>query len=179
MKHTDIPRRSFSALAAHGVLALAGLICAASAHAQVLGSEELAPELTTPPPPSFSTEKLIFLGYRTNSSLRIGVDPDTLSIGKDDIVRYVVVSLKPSGPPSAQYEGIRCRSAETKVYGRFNEDSGWSLVQDPPWRSLFDPVPSRHALLLARGGICASASANTSVRRMIADLRGVENLSLP
>lgn len=156
------------------MLALLGLLAWPSAQAQQLLAEELAPELPTPAPPAFNLKKLIFLPGSSNASVRVGVDPATLVIGKDDIVRYVVVAISEAGNTTAQYEGIRCRSAEAKVYARYNADSLWSLVKEPQWRSLFDASPSAHTLKLARGGVCASASANTTVQRMVEALQGGE-----
>lgn len=163
-----------TALRALAKVTLLCLLAYPSVQAQQLLAEELAPELPTPAPPAFNLQQLIFLPSNSNSSLRVGVDPATLVIGKDDIVRYVVVAISEAGNTTAQYEGIRCRSAEAKVYARYNADSLWSLVKEPQWRSLFDVSPSTHTFKLARGGVCASASANTSVARMVEALKGGE-----
>lgn len=143
----------------------------APAHAEPLFGEPL-PELAAPPPPSFSVQNLIALSGGSFSSLRLGIDPATLSLGSDGVVRYALVALPSSGKASGLYEGIRCATAEVKLYARFNADSGWVSVKDPQWQSLYETGPSKHSLRLARAGICAGASANSSVQQMIKDLQG-------
>jgi CNP1-like family len=174
MSRRPSARQDRTALRALAKVTLLCLLAWPSVQAQQLLAEELAPELPTPAPPAFNLQKLIFLPSNSNSALRVGVDPATLVIGTDDVVRYVVVAISQAGNTTAQFEGIRCRSAEAKVYARFNADSQWSLVKEPQWRSLFEPAPSNHTLQLARGGVCASASANTSVARMVEALKGGE-----
>ena len=87
-------------------------------------------------------------------SLRFGVDPATLVITTDGIVRYVKVAKNAAGSVSAMYEGIRCSSGKVKTYARFSTGVRWSAVRDPQWQALNDNLPSRHALALARQGAC-------------------------
>jgi len=145
------------------------------AHAQQLFGEP-QPELAAPAPPKFTANNLLLLDGGNFSSLQLGVDPTTLSLGRDGIVRYVLVTVSSNGNVSGLYEGIRCTTAENKLYARFNASAGWVSVEDPQWRSLYESGPSKHGLKLARAGICAGASANTSVEQMIKELRGEAKL---
>lgn len=111
-------------------------------------------ESQEPQAPTFSTDQLIPIEMPVYISVRMGVDPATFTVTPDGIVRYVVVAMNASGSTSAMYEGIRCASAEVKTYARYAPGGPWSPVPDPQWRGLFDNQPSRHALLLARQGLC-------------------------
>ncbi|MFZ4481919.1 MAG: CNP1-like family protein [Rhodoferax sp.] len=117
----------------------------------------------TPPPPAFEVKRLIPIDMPKYVSLRFGVDPATLSIAPDGIVRYVVVAISPTGSVTAMYEGIRCSAAEVKTFARYNTSAAnWSAVADPQWQRLNDNLPSKHALALAQQGLCEGRS--TAVR---------------
>jgi hypothetical protein len=88
-------------------------------------------------------------------SLKIGVDPATVSVGDDGVVRYVVVMRNAAGSVTAAYEGVRCTTDEVKTYARSNGMGGWTTVADPQWKSLTDNMPSRHAHAITRQGACS------------------------
>lgn len=118
-------------------------------------------EVDVPTPPSFNRDKLIPVTMPPYVTLRFGVDPATLTITDDGVIRYVMVaqSLGGSGTFSAMYEGIRCAAGEFKTYARFNASGQWAPVSNPQWRPLNDNNTSKHALALARQGACDGRSA--------------------
>lgn len=122
-----------------------------------------------PAPPPLRTEGLIRIDM-PQSNLRFGVDPASVSLGSDGVVRYVVVASSNSGAVNAFYEGIRCSTAEVRLYARHNPDSGWVLLSDGEWRSLHQSLPSRHSLVLARTGVCAGGAPNQSTTQIVRDL---------
>ncbi len=119
-------------------------------------------ESEAPQAPTFNKDRLLPLDMPHYVTLKFGVDPATLVITPDGIVRYVVVASNASGSISAMYEGIRCATGEVKTYARFSSSGKWSPVQNPQWRRLNDNVPSRHAQALASQGVCESASIAAS-----------------
>jgi len=130
-------------------------------------------EIEAPPPPAFNKDKLIPIDMPKYVSMRFGVDPATLVISPDGVVRYVVVASNEAGSISAMYEGIRCSTGEFKSYGRLASTGQWSLFKEPQWRDMYDPsLPSRHAKALARQGVCdgMALSAN-SVATIIKSLK--------
>lgn len=144
------------------------------AQAQVYAFEDPADwkEIETPPPPAFDVKKLITFEVSPNSQLVYGVDPATISISpKDGIVRYVMVASNASGASNVMYEGIRCTTGEFKTYARYSSDGKWTHVSKPEWRSLFDNMPSKHALRFARAGACDSAAPATSVDTLVRRLK--------
>ncbi len=150
---------------------LALLALASSASAQLLFGDADWQEGTAPPPPTFNQSALVPFDGPVNSPLTFGVDPTTLQIGKDGVVRYVVVATSPSGTVNAMYEGIRCASAQVKTYARHNPSSGWNAVQMPEWRSLYGSAPSNHSLRLATQGVCTGAAPASSVTNIVRALR--------
>ena len=131
-------------------------------------------EVDVPTPPSFNKDKLIPVTMPPYVTLRFGVDPATLTITDDGVIRYVMVaqSLGGSGTFSAMYEGIRCAAGEFKTYARFNASGQWASVSNPQWRPLNDNNTSKHALALARQGACDGRSARArSVQSIVSALK--------
>ncbi|MDD4944117.1 MAG: CNP1-like family protein, partial [Rhodoferax sp.] len=69
-------------------------------------------------PPAFSAAHLVAIDMPHYVSLKFGVDPATLSITPDGIVRYVMVAQNATGSVNAMYEGIRCATGQVKTYAR-------------------------------------------------------------
>ncbi len=129
-------------------------------------------ETEVPPPPAFDVKKLVVFDVSPNSQLVYGVDPATIQISeKDSLVRYVMVATSASGARNAMYEGIRCSTGEFKTYARASLDGKWSHAKDPQWRSLFDNMPSKHALRFAKAGACDSAAPPPSVDALVSRLK--------
>ena len=121
-------------------------------------------------PTTLRTTDLIAVPY-PGSELRIGVDPQSLSIGADGVMRYVMVARSASGTLNAAYEGVRCDTGEVKVYARHYPDSGWKAVTSPAWQSLLAGAAQRHALAIARNGLCNTDGRKRSVAEVLRDLR--------
>ena len=142
------------------------------AAAQLVTQDPDWKESDAPAPPPFSQTKLIPLHMPPYVSLKFGIDPQTLSITPDGIARYVVVATNASGSMTAMYEGIRCATGEVKTYARFNSGGEWDPVKEPKWLDWAGKQPSKHALVLARQGLCDGASTTgQSVADMVKALK--------
>lgn len=127
-------------------------------------------EEAIPAPPAFAVDKLIAIDMPPYVSLQVGVDPETIVVGGDGVVRYVIVMRNATGNTSAVYEGIRCVTDEVKTYARQGTSGSWTLLENPVWKSVSDNMPSRHAQAFARQGGCQSRLA-TSKREIIEALK--------
>ena len=114
------------------------LLLAASLGAHAQGKVEVAEwkEVEAPPPPAFDASRVLPFEVSAMSSLKFGIDPQTLSIGKDGILRYVMVATNSSGAMNAMYEGIRCSTGEYKTYARYYPGSGWNKASSAQWQPL-------------------------------------------
>ena len=125
-------------------------------------------EDTVPPPPVYSTSRLIDIEMPHSASVRMGIDPDTIRINHDTgIVRYVVVARGPSAV-NATYEGIRCATGEYRVYARQVQGNPWTPSGEDDWKGMRGQtsVMVQHPFRLARDGICIG----TGVRQTVADI---------
>ena len=141
---------------------LALILWASAASAQLVTLDPDWKESDTPAPPTFSPARLIPLDMPPYVSLKFGIDPNTLAITPDGIVRYVVVATNASGSMTAMYEGIRCATGEFKTYARFNSSGEWDPINEPKWLELTGNQPSKHALAFARQGACESKATTAS-----------------
>jgi CNP1-like family len=150
----------------------AGLVAIAfAAQAQLAADQPDWKEREVPPAPAFSQTGLIPLESPADSGLKFGIDPKTVVVAPEGVVRYVVVATSRSGAVNAMYEGVRCATSEFRVYARFNPGGGWAPVTSTDWKSMYAPAPSRHTLAIARAGVCKGNAPNLSVEHIVRDLR--------
>jgi len=116
-------------------------------------------EEAPPAPPVFSKDALVKIDMPPHVSLKVGVDPSTIVVGPDGVVRYVIVMVNSSGSVNAVFEGIRCASDEVKTYARWSSAGSWAVLADQPWKGINDNMPSKHAYAFARQGACDSRLA--------------------
>lgn len=169
-------RRELAALAL-----LAGMACGASA--QILSDE---------PPPWVESETVLPTLLRTaglipiaiqGTSLRFGIDPQSVSVGKDGVIRYVVVATSASGALNAMQEGVRCMTRQVKTYARYSASSGWRAAEGADWRPLTTGVAAtRHSAVIAGSGLCgydADPGQVRSAAQVLKDLRSTAPAGSP
>lgn len=127
-------------------------------------------EAEAPPPPVPVPARMIPIDM-PGSSLRFGVDPESVTVGRDGVVRYVVLAVAPSGTINAIHEGVRCSSGEVKVYARHTASSGWVAADRADWQRLHDVANSRHSLIIARSGACVGQGAAGTASEIVRNLR--------
>lgn len=122
------------------------------------------------PVPALSTANLVPIAIRRGSVLRWGVDPASISIAGDGVVRYVVVAQGEGGATNAMFEGLRCSTGEVKVYAR-SSGGPWAAVPNADWKPLHGNAAALHSLAIARDGACIGHGANRSAQQIARDLR--------
>ena len=151
---------------------LLGLACCAfGAQAQSSADDPDWKETEVPAPPRFDPEQRVSIEMPPYVSMKFGIDPATLAVTPDGIVRYVMVAVSPSGAVNAFYEGIRCATGEVKSYARANASGVWTIVKAPEWRRLNDNQPSKHALALAQQGACEGNTSAGSAADILRKLK--------
>ena len=73
-------------------------------------------EVEVPFPAYPSSADLIPLDVRSSTRTQFFIDPRSLSLADDGVVRYVLVVRGAGGAESVSFEGIRCATAERKLY---------------------------------------------------------------
>ena len=150
------------------VVALA--LAAGAAQAQLVPQDPDWKEVEAPPPPAVRTQGLIPLDMGRGTELRWGVDPQSISIGADRVVRYVVVAQAEGGALNAIYEGLKCSTGEVRVYARHARDGQWAPSKSADWQRVLGNAAHRHTLAIGRGGACIGEGANFSAAQIARDL---------
>jgi len=151
---------------------VACLSCTTGVFAQLADLDPDWKERDAKPPATFRTDKLVPVDMPRYVSVQVGIDPDSMTVGEDGIVRYVVVAVSRSGNINAAFEGIWCRTGQVKVYARAGNDKVWDDETAPQWTALSGNQRSKHGLALARQGVCEGRSAAAhSAQAIIGKLR--------
>lgn len=127
-------------------------------------------ESPVPPPPAFSESRLVPIEMPPYLSLKFGVDPATIAITGDGVVRYVVVaSNRAGGATNAFYEGVRCATGEMKSYAHF-ASGNWETNKDPDWLPM-RALKSSYSLALATQALCRGGAPRETAREMMSYLK--------
>ena len=157
-------------------LAISMLLASSAALGQLFPQSPDWRESDVPPPPAFDLNRLIKVPAPQGSSLKYGIDPSTVTTTPEGIVRYVIVASSADGGQNVMYEGIRCSTAQHRVYARYNAAKGWTVLPESDWKPLYNAAASRHAMTLSEAGVCKDRAVNRSasyiVRALKAELPG-------
>lgn len=122
-----------------------------------------------PPPPALRADNRIPVDVPGSFDLRYGIDPASVGVGQDAVVRFVVVATSRSGALNATYEGVRCDRGEYRVYAR-SSGQDWHAA-DAEWKPMDGGSQARQALAIAKAGVCRGNAPNGSVSQILRDLR--------
>ena len=149
---------------------MTSLLCLSLAVQAQLKDPDAEPwqESAVTPPVNFSTEALQPFEVSQRAELSYGIDPKTLAVGEDGVVRYVMVARSSSGALNVLFQGVRCATAEVKTYGRWNNNaSSWNINSKEEWQPLSFSGFARPAMMLARAGICDGRTINGSPQKIL------------
>lgn len=87
-------------------------------------------------------ENLIPFNVSSATSNRYFVDAASISVGADNVVRYTVVVEAAGGARNVSFEGMRCDSAERRLYAYGHPDGTWAKARNAGW----EPIKLRSLL---------------------------------
>ncbi len=89
---------------------------------------------TLPAYPDVNSRNLIEVDLLLNNfPFRLFVDPASVSVGKDRVVRYTAILKSRSGAINVIYEGIRCTAGQYRRYALGGQD-GFHLAANSRWQ---------------------------------------------
>lgn len=110
------------------------------------------------PPELPSDSNLVPFYVGETTSHRFFIDATSLTLGKDGVVRYVLVVRTSGGATNITFEGMRCGLLEYKVYASGRQDGTWALARKPEWRAIENKPVNRYHAALARNYFCPNRS---------------------
>ncbi len=63
------------------------------------------------------------------------IEPASVSVGSDGITRYSLL-IRTAAADNVSFEGVRCATAEWKMYAVGRQNGEWSRVPAPAWRRI-------------------------------------------
>ncbi len=82
------------------------------------------------------------------------VDTTSLTLGGDQVLRYVVVLESDNGSRTTYYEGMRCETRQVKTYGYVARPGVFKPLAASPWKRLRTSGPYAYRHLLAELYMC-------------------------
>lgn len=126
-------------------------------------------ESQLPPAPVDGDLVPIDVGSLTEN--RFAVDVQSVTYGADDVIRYTLVVTSTGGVRNVTYEGMRCETAERRVYAFGRRDGSWSKARKSEWVRIVDNNLNRHHAALFKDYFCTtggSVSDTAGARRVLA-----------
>lgn len=156
-------------------LATLALIALAAAHALAapVGGDEPQPEWVESAvalPPTPARDKLLRYDVSPTATMEFALDPKSISVTDQGIVRFTSVIRSPSGATNVSYEGIRCDTAEKRLYATGRANGSWAPASNGDWRAIGNVGANRYHAALASDYFCdggtVAGKAETIVERM-------------
>lgn len=119
---------------------------------------QAAAPIPTLAPPNFEFGRLLALPRPAGATLNFGIDPQTLSVSPEGVVRFVLVATSDSAR-TVVYQAIRCSGFDYRIEARYQTAAdgtgAWSRAPEAsPWLPMADTPMGRTARLIARSGVC-------------------------
>lgn len=109
-------------------------------------------EVQLPAPPKESDLKAFYVSAVTDN--RFFVDPASISVGNDGVVRYTLLVLTSGGVRNLTFEGMRCETRERRLYAVGRSDGTWSKSRNKQWERIREAVNNRHHAALFQEYFC-------------------------
>jgi hypothetical protein len=140
---------------------LACALAALPAHAQLFkqDTEDLLKERdwreNAGTPPEFpQADRLVEFHVSAGTTFRFFIDPKTLTVGDDGVIRYVLVARSASGAQNVWFEGIRCKTGELKQFATGRNDGSWAERRGAEWVPIDPKTVNRQHQALRRQYFC-------------------------
>jgi CNP1-like family len=98
--------------------------------------EEDIKELRVAPPAYPRDSDLAEIKLLNPTPNRFFVDTSSLTVGKDRIVRFVLVIRTPTNETNVRFSGMHCEEREWKDYAIVGADRSWKVDEAAQWRRI-------------------------------------------
>lgn len=121
-------------------------------------------------PPAPNAANLISIDVGAMTGNQFFVDEQSVSYGSDEVIRYTLVVASPSGARNVSFEGMRCATAERRLYAFGRADGTWSKARSNAWVRIQENNLNRHHAALFRDYFCTPGNSvmdTSSARRVL------------
>lgn len=121
-------------------------------------------------PPAPSAANLIPIDVGPLSGNQFFIDEQSVSYGNDEVIRYTLVVTSPNGARNVSFEGMRCATAERRLYAFGRSDGTWSKARGNAWARIQENNLNRQHAALFRDYFCTPGNSvmdTASARRVL------------
>jgi hypothetical protein len=101
---------------------------------------------------------------------RVFIDPGSLTVGGDRVVRYTLVIVSSSGAQNISYEGVHCGKHEYRRYA-YGYDGAWHPIDASPWQRVTNTGIDHYRYVLYWDYLCSPLRTNLDTTEMIQRIR--------
>jgi hypothetical protein len=105
-------------------------------------------------PASPKKENLMTFYVSPTATIRFAIDAQSVSVDKDGVIRYTLVATSSAGASNISYEGIRCETAEKKLYAFGQADGSWTRSKRGNWDQITSIGANRQHAALVQDYFC-------------------------
>jgi hypothetical protein len=164
------------------LLALLLLLCSAPALAEFSfdydfdANQKPWQEIQAKMPAAPKDANLVQFDVGPASAHRYYLDRASISVGTDGVVRYTVVIRTAGGAVDVNYEGMRCSSAERKLYAFGRPNGEWSRNKYAAWTPIHFRQASAYDGQLFQHYFCSlDGAADMKVIQRALSSGGIDN----
>jgi hypothetical protein len=121
-------------------------------------------------PAAPANENLLPFYVSPRATMNFAVDAPSVSVTPDGVVRFTLVITSTEGARNVSHEGIRCKTAEKKLYATGGADGNWSASRNDAWSQIRDVGANRQYAALFSDYFCelgsVAGNAATIVKRI-------------
>lgn len=116
-------------------------------------------------------ENLLAFNPNASGTMKFAIDAKSLTVEKDEVVRYTLVITSTAGASNVSYEGIRCKTMEKKAYAFGQADGNWSVAKRDAWDAIADGRLNRQHITLAQDFFCDGSRVAGKAQNIIERIR--------
>ena len=106
-----------------------------------------------------------------NTTLAFAIDAESIELGRDDVMRYIIVITSPTGARQVSYEGIRCEKHEWRLYGNLQSDGQWRRNPGSKWQLIMPNSYNRYHSALVKDAFCENSIPRRNIKEIISLLK--------
>ena len=114
-----------------------------------------------------------------SATARFFIDAKSLSLADDGVVRYTLVVRGSGGAENISYEGIRCETAERRLYAFGRPGGEWVRSRNDAWLRIEENAFNRQHAVLAKDYFCPPGMARPALAQIVEALVGGTLLARP
>lgn len=144
---------------------------------ETLDAQRPKAEQEAPLPPFPVLTNLLPVDTGPTSKQSFAIDPQSLTIAEEYIVRYTVVATSSSGTKNISYEGINCMSLDFKRYAYGTKDGKWVRTRANQWEKVSSMSQNQLHVTLTRFFFCRDGYPADSTKDILERVRNNRPLS--